>query len=562
MIFEPTYEQKLIFDFFENENGHGMIDAVAGSGKTSTLINGIKFIPSNNRILFCAFNKKIQQEILNKTSAFSNVIVKTTYALGLSILRYHHPIFKEKQKDTSKFYHLLNDKLRKKKDSWEFLKESVFTDSFKKIQNIYYSNKQKDEPDLFYKTFYSNYYKLINLTRYTLSYNKSVAKFKELIIRYGIDINIENEDEVLGYKDFIFNMINEGISQSLKYGIYDFADMIFLPSVLKLQPKHKFDVIFIDECQDLSNAQLQVALFYRSQQSRIFAVGDPYQSIYGFAGASPKSFDNLKLILNPSIFLLTNCFRCSKKIIELAKEIRPDIKTKSKIEGEIEKIKFSEIPKLAVAQNLILSRFNSELFDILFDLLKQKVKCKILGKDEILKQLKSIIPEDEIRNKLYYRDLEHHLTLILNKAENKLKSNPANFEKLENLKDAIAVICSCYKQSKDSKNLEELFNFIDNLIEGEDNDSVILSSIHRAKGLEAEVVFIISYDELPYKKEGMLDWQTYQENCLKYVAITRAKNKLFLCSSPPKKENITKESSIKSTDFTHDYFDEINNLPF
>ena len=67
MAFTPTNEQKQIFNFFENGKGHGMIDAVAGSGKTSTIVYGIDYIDKSNKILFCAFNKKIQEEINLKT---------------------------------------------------------------------------------------------------------------------------------------------------------------------------------------------------------------------------------------------------------------------------------------------------------------------------------------------------------------------------------------------------------------------------------------------------------------------------------------------------------------
>lgn len=111
MTLKPTREQEQIFNFFEKGKGHGMMDAVAGSGKTSTIVNGIDFINKNTQILFCAFNKKIQEEIHGKTREKGNVIARTTYALGLGILKYHYDIIRRNPEvDTSKYFNILNDK--------------------------------------------------------------------------------------------------------------------------------------------------------------------------------------------------------------------------------------------------------------------------------------------------------------------------------------------------------------------------------------------------------------------------------------------------------------------
>ena len=46
--------------------GNIVIEAAAGSGKTSTLIKALKLIPSDKKILFCAFNKDIVKELQKK----------------------------------------------------------------------------------------------------------------------------------------------------------------------------------------------------------------------------------------------------------------------------------------------------------------------------------------------------------------------------------------------------------------------------------------------------------------------------------------------------------------
>ena len=53
-----------------------------------------------------------------------------------------------------------------------------------------------------------------------------------------------------------------------------------------------------------------------------------------------------------------------------------------------------------------------------------------------------------------------------------------------------------------------------------------LSTVHKAKGLEFETVFILDFDKYMPSKWAAQDWQKVQERNLIYVAVTRAKNKL------------------------------------
>jgi superfamily I DNA/RNA helicase len=54
----------------------------------------------------------------------------------------------------------------------------------------------------------------------------------------------------------------------------------------------------------------------------------------------------------------------------------------------------------------------------------------------------------------------------------------------------------------------------------------MLSTVHKAKGLEADNVFIICPELLPMRMEGQQEWEYQQELNLKYVAVTRAKKRL------------------------------------
>ena len=66
MSFKPSIYQQAVFNFIANCNGNAVIQAVAGSGKTPTIIQSLNLIPTNKRILMLAFNKSIANELKEK----------------------------------------------------------------------------------------------------------------------------------------------------------------------------------------------------------------------------------------------------------------------------------------------------------------------------------------------------------------------------------------------------------------------------------------------------------------------------------------------------------------
>ena len=86
-------------------------------------------------------------------------------------------------------------------------------------------------------------------------------------------------------------------------GSFDFTDMIWLPVRWQLHTRpwfRAYPYLFVDECQDLNQAQLTLALMlagqtkgYTRKPGRILFVGDPFQAIMGFAGADCDSYSNI-----------------------------------------------------------------------------------------------------------------------------------------------------------------------------------------------------------------------------------------------------------------------------
>ena len=77
-----------VFDFVQEGEGHGIINAVAGAGKTTTIMECARFVPDADKALFCAFNTSIAKEIAKKfrRKGIHSIAVRTIHAPGRQIL--------------------------------------------------------------------------------------------------------------------------------------------------------------------------------------------------------------------------------------------------------------------------------------------------------------------------------------------------------------------------------------------------------------------------------------------------------------------------------------------
>jgi superfamily I DNA/RNA helicase len=108
------------------------------------------------------------------------------------------------------------------------------------------------------------------------------------------------------------------------------------------------------------------------------------------------------------------------------------------------------------------------------------------------------------------------------------RNEESRIRKVEDKADCLRVIAEgCASISDVVTNTKALFADFDP--DGTPRKSVVLSSIHRAKGLESDRVFWLSSAERASSKKGFTPgWKEVQEENLKYVATTRAKNSLVL----------------------------------
>ena len=85
MAFTPSPAQQAFYDFVENERGSAILEAVAGAGKTTTLVQGLDRM--RGRVFLGAYNKTMAEELKEKVGRGDGVFIATFHSAGFSALR-------------------------------------------------------------------------------------------------------------------------------------------------------------------------------------------------------------------------------------------------------------------------------------------------------------------------------------------------------------------------------------------------------------------------------------------------------------------------------------------
>ena len=486
---EPSKYQKAIYKAFQLTKRDISISAVAGSGKTTVLLELLKYIPSNSNSLFLAFNNSIVDELRERNKR-ADVQIMTIHSCGWrSILcRYGSKVKMNPNKSIAK--------------------------TEKVIKELNISENKR------------GYYfyiipKILDLMRCNLCENNEKA-IMDLILHY--DINVDKEDIKIAQKAFSYLITDK--SQ------FDFMDMIYVPVTDESVRLQKYDYVFCDESQDFSVCQQLFIKMSLSRKGRLVTVGDRNQAIYGFAGADADSYDKLSNINGEAIKMpLSVSYRCGKRIIAEAQKIVPEIQpAPDASDGYVwEDGSLTEIRE----GDWILCRNLKPLVQTYLWLMKNKIKSKIRGKDIgegivslIIKTGAKTIPE-------LYSGLEREENNLLEKLQKRGVRHPSLHPKMELLYQRIEVIkCLC----EEVESVKELRKLIEGIF-SDDINGIILSTIHKAKGLENDRVFFLCPELIP-SRFATMDWQFEQEQNLKYVAITRAKKELIYVHSKEFLEDI------------------------
>lgn len=253
-------------------------------------------------------------------------------------------------------------------------------------------------------------------------------------------------------------------------------------------------------------------------------VGDgilTHNSIYSFQGADSDVFQQIIKQKGTVNLPLSYTYRCGKRIVEEANKVFDFIETPAgQHEGEV----FVGSIDKAMAGDMVICRNNAPLIDAFLYLLKKRKKSIIMGKD-YEKGLLNVLSKMEDFSE------ESKQTILKNKSDELRKRgirNPENNQSYQSLVEKIYILDQLHREFS---SLDILKSMIEGMFSDKtSDDAIILSTIHKAKGSEADNVFFLMPDLIPSKYAETMTEQ-YAEQCLMYVAITRAKNKLIYVKS-------------------------------
>lgn len=467
--------QEDIFNWIASDSKHLMVKAGAGCGKTTTIVElyqRIKLRDANASVLFLAFNKKIAEELQSR-----GVPASTMNSFGFKIVLRQFPKIK-----------LETNKVR-------FLCRRHAID-----------------------------YKLHGLV------GRCVDLMKAYLLPIGVlphyvekiinDFGLSDEKVESHILQKIITVFGASLSD---FCTIDFADQICYPIYHNISVQ-KYDYIIVDEAQDMSPNKLE--LVTRGVGKRFVCVGDPLQAIYGFAGADSESMDKIQHQFDPIVKDLPVTYRCGKKIVQHAhdRRVAPDKfqAGENNHDGNVSQISFSEFDTLVKPKDFVLCRMSAPLVSGCFKLIKKGIRAQILGRD-VGKKLIDLVERingdsdtsgDEMAG--FSANFSNYKQRELSKLRAADKDTQA--DNLEDQLDCLWVFVEgCKTIFEINTKIEAMFD------DAVSPYSVIFSTIHKAKGLEAERVFC-----LPYKaRSSTNDKQRQEEKNLLYVQITRAKNELF-----------------------------------
>lgn len=506
-----------VFRFVTNGSGHGCIEAVAGSGKTTALVEAIiQYLEkhSSHRVLFVAFNVSIKEEGAKRLAGY-NCDVLTCHGLGFRSLR-KSPWNKGKtQFDVQDSY-------------------GPYMTSLAEAEIGPEKEKADDREALM---------DLISKAKTTLV--DDVPSLIELMNRFGIvssylpqelaekALNIINITANRPGTTFIARK-GKGFSKAA----ITFDDEIWLP-IVNNWPVDQYDAVFVDECQDLSPARRELVKRALKPEARIFVCGDKMQAIYSWAGADIDSLPTLVKEFDCTTLPLSFSWRCDASIIQEARQFNPKIEARPNADiGIVDNCKYTDLLDSVKTGDVIISRTNAPLVKLFFQLAKKQRKVKFIGRDygRMLSYRirgwrfhhEAMVSKGNASGDFTGRTLlnsnDNWLDVQLDKNKNKTLH--------DRWKDEHATIISLTEDLSvglDSKEavkeiLDRCFAFSpdENPKDKDGAEYITLSSTHRFKGLERSHVYCLIDTYNPGDNQ--------EETNLVYVAVTRAKRHLTYVS--------------------------------
>lgn len=502
--FTPSKYQAAIFDKIENTRESLIIEAVAGSGKTTTIVQAVELMPPSASILFLAFNKDIAKELASRLPDYCQA--KTFHAICLGAwLRYCGG-----KKDLNEFIDA--DKMRR------VVRKGIGLD------------------DLEIELYMSFIVKLVGFAKNAgigALVEDAAEEWFKLVNHFDLQIDSEEASLERGVE-----LARKALAMSVQYAdrVIDYDDMLYM-TLLKGCTFFRNDFVLVDESQDTNAVQRALLKRMLKDGGRLVAVGDPAQAIYGFRGADSDAMEIIARDFKCTKMPLTVSYRCAQAVVRKAQEVVAHIEAfEGSDEGEV--VTLAEYtPRDFNPGDAIICRNVAPLISMAYGLLTRNVGCKVLGRDigaglvKLIERLKAKGVDALLVKLEAWREREVEAALA--------KDNEARVESINDTAECVRVFADMLDEN--NRTVPALVRKIESLFTEDASAGrgslVTLCSAHKSKGLEWGTVYLLDADKLMPSKYARKAWQQQQEQNLIYVAYTRAKKSLrFIASSAWKPE--------------------------
>ena len=545
-----NHYQQAVLDFVRRGAGHGVVEATAGSGKTTTLVQVAQLLESElltpgRRACFLAFNRSTAAELRDRLPG--SITATTIHALGRQVLlgavtgqRPAAPTVASSDAAAA-----------------DITDEAPAPDKYRDLALEALENRGEVLSHLDPLEASRYVARLADMGRLELIAPLDHEAVQVVADRYRLRSPAAAETAAL--HALLPELLAKGAAAA-QAGVFDFTDMVYLPVRLGLRPP-RFAFVCIDEAQDLSRLNLEFVMRLIDGGARALFVGDPHQAIYAFAGADARSLERITERTNATRLPLSVSFRCPVRHVALARRFSPDMQAAAGASvGAVSILPESDLARSVRPGDLVMSRTNAPLVGLSLALAERGVATRVLGDElaaqsidlaarlfptgkiveghavvgasaaEEVRQLeRRLLTADELPHELE-RSAERHRAVELALTVLERSWRPPN---RRGSRDRAGTWRDRWLPHVVQPSVDDLAAVLADLLGGAITDAdrprVVLSTIHKAKGREAERVFLLHPESLGYAS-GDSDDDLSEGNVL-FVALTRGRRELVLVES-------------------------------
>lgn len=525
-----AYQQD-VFDFVANGKGSAIVEAVAGSGKSTTILEAAARIPTSQNVLMLAFNKSAAGELKAKCAkrGLTNVEAKTFHGLGYGPVRKYIankglPVCEPNGQKVSDIIAMMADWGVDVDRADKQRKRFADDPCFKRLRDNGHTF-----PGHFVQMAGGAVAQLVSLAKQNAvgelpQFPEERQTWRNMIDHHDIvaEDDMITEDDLIDAARKVFAISFKAFEA---FGMFDFDDMIYLVIRLRLR-LWQYAWVFVDEAQDTNPVRRFLARAALRPYGRLIAVGDPHQAIYGFTGASNDALALVAEEFGARTLPLTVSYRCPKAVVTAAREFVSHIESApNAAEGVVDLREDPPTPAELLVTDAVLCRKNAPLVKLAYQMISEGRPCKILGRDIGQGLVKFI---DKLGGKTI-EQLNERLQKWANRERKKL-TDAGREHKLEQVQDKLDCVTTVIDSLPESRRtVARLRETFENMFSDESAHATTFSTVHKAKGMEWPRVFIIGREDMP-SKMARQEWQMDQEINLIYVAYTRAQEALIICN--------------------------------